>query len=241
MQRVQEAVKKLSLFQQITHVTYSRGDQKKVASFFASKYPHRQAIACISASSGQPPSAYLRKGVGDASAQKEEAIKNRLTARLSAAVLAAGITCLYSPYPCFIHAGEPTKTPASAIIQEQEVPMTLNMPSMFHIDDATNAEEVRTAALACVTAPGDETSVDTGFVGDYEEAREVYAASKDWYYGNTSYSKDYIRLADGNVRLLLRTEYGTAKQAYAEHLEVELELMRIAVSFSRTDEKKAAQ
>lgn len=106
------------------------------------------------------------------------------------------------------------------------------------------------AARACVEALGNPealvagragTCVDTGFTGDYETARMVYAASKDEYYGNTGYSMDHERLPGGDVRLLLVTEYGIPGQAYREHLEAKAKLTEIAASFHRTDTEKAEQ
>ena len=168
-------------------------------------------------------------------------MKNRFTARLSAAVLTVGIYCMCSPYPCILHAGETADKTGMAVLCEQEVPMACAAPSIFYTDpDTEHTEAIRKAAMACITALGDSTAVvdddtgcrvDTGFIGDYETAMEVYEASKDNYYGNVGYSMDYKRLADGNVRLLLKTEYGTPAQAYGEHLEAE----------SGTDSEKADQ
>ena len=83
--------------------------------------------------------------------------------------------------------------------------------------------------------------MDTGFTGDYETARMVYAASKDEYYGNTGYSMDHERLPGRDVRLLLVTEYGTPGQAYREHLEAKTKLTEVAASFHGTDTEKAEQ
>lgn len=178
-------------------------------------------------------------------------MKNRFTARLSAAVLTAGIYCMCSPYPCILHAGETADKTGMAVLCDQEVSMARAVPSVFYTDpDTGHTEAIRNAARACIAALGDSTAVvndgmgcrvDTGFTGDYETAMEVYEASKDNYYGNVGYSMDYKRLADGNVRLLLKTEYGTPAQAYGEHLEAESRLKEIASSFSGTDGEKAGQ
>jgi len=178
-------------------------------------------------------------------------MKNRFTVRLSAAVLAAGIYCLCSPYPCVLYAGGETEETSMVVICDQEVPMTRMDSGIFRIDpDTGHTEAIRKAAMACVASLGDSAAViddgtdclvDTGFTGDYETALEVYEASKDWYYGNVGYSMGYKRLADGNVCLLLKTEHGTPAQAYKEHLEAESRLKEIAFSFSGTDEEKADQ
>lgn len=174
-------------------------------------------------------------------------MRNRFAARLGAAVLSAGITCMYSPYPCVIYAGEWAKVPGTISIRDPEVLMPPELLDAFCMEDAAHTEEARSAAMACVAALGDgaaaidECCVDTGFVGDYETAKEIYLASKDWYCGNIGYSMDYIRLADGNVRLVLMVEHGTLRQAYREHLEAENRLKKIASSFSGTKKERASQ
>ncbi len=178
-------------------------------------------------------------------------MKNRFAACLSAAVLTIGVYCLCSPYPCSIHAGEETRGLETSIIQTPEAQMASVDSGIFYMEsDTDHAEEIRAAARSCVDALGDRAAVindgtgcrvDTGFTGDYETAREVYLASKDEYYGNTGYSMDYTRLPDGDVRLILKTEYGTPEQAYREHLEAKARLTEIASSFSGTDGEKAEQ
>jgi len=118
-------------------------------------------------------------------------MKNRFTARLSAAVLTAGIYCMCSPYPCILHAGETADKTGMAVLCDQEVPMARAVPSVFYTDpDTGHTEAIRNAARACIAALGDSTAVvndgmgcrvDTGFTGDYETAMEVYAASTDNY------------------------------------------------------------
>lgn len=181
----------------------------------------------------------------------EMAMKNRFAAGFSATVLAAGIYCLCSPYPCVLYAGSGAEENSIALIRDQGVPIACADSGIFCIDPNTqHMEMIRRAAMACVTSLGNSAAVvddgtgcrvDTGFTGDYETAMKVYEASKDWYYGNVGYSMDYKRLADGNVRLLLKTEYGTPAQAYKEHLESESKLKEIASHFSGTDSEKATQ
>lgn len=175
-------------------------------------------------------------------------MKDRFAARFSAAVLAIGAYCLYSPYHCIIHAGYADE---AAQIEDAAVPMAAADSGVFCMDaDTQRTEDIRGAARACVEALGNpealvagraETCVDTGFTGDYETARMVYAASKDEYYGNTGYSMDHERLPGRDVRLLLVTEYGTPGQAYREHLEAKTKLTEVAASFHGTDTEKAEQ
>lgn len=183
--------------------------------------------------------------------QKEDAMKNRFTTRLTAAVLAAGLYCLYSPHPCVIHAGEAQDRARTAWAADAGAAMAAADTGIFCVDpDTRHTEYIREAARACVEALGDPgavvddgtgTRVDTGFTGDYETAREVYSASRDFYYGNTGYSMEYERYPGGDVRLFLRTWHGTPGQAYKEHSEAKRELERIAGTFSGTDVEKAEQ
>lgn len=178
-------------------------------------------------------------------------MKNHFTARFTAAVLAAGIYCLYSPHPCVLHAGEAQERTRVAWAADTGAAVAAADPGIFSIDpDTERTKYIRSAARACVEALGDPgaaiddgtgTCVDTGFTGDYETAREVYSASNDFYYGNTGYSMEYERYPGGDVRLFLRTCYGTPGQAYREHLEAERALKDIAASFSGTDAEKAEQ
>lgn len=179
-------------------------------------------------------------------------MKKHFSARFSAAVLAIGIYCLYSPYPCVIHAGEWTgETEASAALLESEISAVPTDIDVFFMEsDASYIEGIRKAAKSCIAALGNSDAVvddgtgcrvDTGFTGSYEIAQEVYLASKDEYYGNTGYSMDYIRLPSGDVHLFLKTEYGTPGQAYMEHLEAKARLEEIVASFSGSDEEKTEQ
>lgn len=178
-------------------------------------------------------------------------MKNHFAARFTAAVLTAGIYCLYSPHPCVLHAGETQEHIRVAWAAEADTSMAAADPGIFSIDpDTGHAEDIRAAARACVEALGDPgavvddgtgTCVDTGFTGDYETAREVYSASRDFYYGNTGYSMEYERYPDGDVRLFLRIWHGTPIQAYQEHTEAEEKLEEIAASFYGTDAEKAEQ
>lgn len=178
-------------------------------------------------------------------------MKKLFAARFTAAVLTAGIYCLYSPHPCVIHAGEIQEHIHAAWEAEADASMAAADPGIFSIDpDTRHAGDIRAAARACVEALGDPgrvvddgtgTCVDTGFTGNYETAREVYSASRDFYYGNTGYSMEYERYPDGDVRLFLRTWYGTPSQAYREHTEAEEKLEEIAASFYGTDAEKAEQ
>ena len=159
-------------------------------------------------------------------------MKNQFTVRLSAVMLAIGFNCLYSPCPCVIQAGIPAMAAMQDVAENNAAELSA-YPGIPDTETARKAYTVRETAEACMNAlhaagDADLNLADTGFVGSYEDARRIYEASKDLYLGNISYGMDYERLADGNVRLLLKAEDGTLAQAYEEHLETEARLAEIA-------------
>lgn len=178
-------------------------------------------------------------------------MKNRFTARFTAAILTAGIYCMYSPHPCVIHAGEGQEYIHTAWAADSGAAIAAVDPSAFFPGaDIMHTEEVCATAQACIKSLGDPEAavddgtgmcVDTGFTGDYETAREIYSASRDLYCGNIGYSMEYERYPDGDVRLILKTWYGTPEQAYQEHMDAEQKLREIASSFHGTDAEKAEQ
>ena len=113
-------------------------------------------------------------------------MKNRFAVQLNAVMLVIGINCMYSPYPCVISAGIP------AIAAEQSTLVRgVTEPSpdleLYFIQADADAKALRSACIACINALGNADAaissdcVDTGFIGTYEEARNVYEISKDLY------------------------------------------------------------
>lgn len=175
-------------------------------------------------------------------------MKNRLTIRFTAAILTAGIYCLYSPHPCVIHAGEAQEHLSTAWADAPGTVMAAGDSELFFLNPETRyTEDICIAAKACVEALGDpgavadDATVYTGFTGDYETAREIYSVSRDLYCGNVGYSMEYERCPDGDVRLFFKTWYGTPAQAYKEHTEAKQKLKEILDSFHGTDDEKAEQ
>ncbi len=167
-------------------------------------------------------------------------MKNRFAVQLNAVMLVIGINCMYSPYPCVISAGIP------AIAAEQSTLVRgVTEPSpdleLYFIQADADAKALRSACIACINALGNADAaissdcVDTGFIGTYEEARNVYEISKDLYLGGAAYSMDYVRLTDGRVHLLLKTEGVTPEQAYEQHLEAKTRLRDIADRIIKPD------
>lgn len=159
-------------------------------------------------------------------------MKNQFTVRLSAVMLAIGFNCLFSPCPCVIQAGIPAMAAMQDVTETGAAELSAypGIPDTEAARDAYAVCETAEACMSALHAAGNAglNLADTGFVGSYEDARRVYEASKDLYLGDTPYSMDYERLADGNVRLLLKAEDGALARAYAEHLETEERLAKIA-------------
>ena len=178
-------------------------------------------------------------------------MKNRFTVRFTAAILTAGIYCLYSPHPCVIHAGEAQEYIHAVWATDSDIVMSAEGSDIFFFNtDKRYPEDISTAAKACIETLGDPGAVVddgaggcvyTGFTGDYETAREIYSASRDLYCGNVGYSMEYERCPNGDVRLFFRTWYGTPVQAYKEHTEAKQKLKEISDSFHGTDAEKAEQ